>query len=100
MTKPIKPGDLLTPTPEPPDQVIEAFNLLIEKNFVGGRAVVTREAAEKEVRRLMRRHDASFRNADFDPRWLDVAGYYREIGWHVVVGYDGSYTFGTDHGGK
>jgi len=83
---PISPNDI-TPAKKLalPDEVVEAFNHLLAKNFSGGRARITQNEAIAEIqRRWLQNHSAELGRHDiFDRRWLDVEPLYREQGWEV-----------------
>lgn len=75
-----------------PDEVFDAFNELIAKNFNGRSATVK----QKDVVTLIveKSHDAFSRQQVFDNHWLDVEDVYREFGWKVEFdkpGYNETY---------
>lgn len=97
MVEPIKPDQVkANKLASIPDEVIEAFNELIAKNFSDGfarveQSDVIRLAILKGLNRTL-----------FDHRWLDVEDLYRAQGWHVYYdkpGYNESgeaaFTFGV-----
>lgn len=61
-----------------PDEVIESFNQLIRRNFVKGKAVVSRD----EVVKLIVQKGLD-RNQIYERGWLDIERVYRAAEWSV-----------------
>jgi hypothetical protein len=64
-----------------PDEVIEAFNVLIAKNWNGRYAIVGQEEAIEEILKRLKTRN---RNKLFDEGYLDVEGKFQEVGWDVT----------------
>jgi hypothetical protein len=66
-----------------PDEVIEAFNELIAKNWDGYRAGMKQDDIVALIKQKM-----SLKKDDtiFERHWLDVEDIYRKVGW--IVEYD------------
>jgi hypothetical protein len=90
MTKPITPSEVAAKKQTGfPDQVLEAFNELIAKNFSGNSATVSQDEVVKlMVKKGLKSYDI------YDNNWLDVEGVYEKAGWKVVYdkpGYNEDY---------
>lgn len=73
-----------------PVEVIEAFNVLIAKNFTNGRANVTQEDAIKAICSSL----GISRVEVFKNHYLDIEEVFREAGWSVKYdkpGWDENY---------
>jgi hypothetical protein len=66
MVKPISPSEI-DKTKVIPEQVIEAFNELIQKNYQNGSSTIKLKEARDRVREKM-----NITEANLDSRWLDV----------------------------
>ncbi len=88
---PITPHDAET-LPKPiPDFVLEAFNILIQRSFRSGQAVVRQDDA---ITLIMELAPGLERQEIFDNQWLDVETTYMAAGWKVEYdrpGYCESY---------
>lgn len=78
-----------------PKEVFDAFDELIVKNLVDGRACVR----QKDVIKLIKAK-LSGRERDFETHWLNVEEAYRRVGWTVEYKkpgldetFDASFTF-------
>lgn len=88
--EPIRPEEVVARQGEQiPPEVIKAFNDLIVKNFIGGKAVIS----QKEVLDLLQVR--GFDIGDISTkRFLDVEEIFRKAGWKVEYdkpGYNESY---------
>lgn len=95
MGGPIKPKDITKAKLQTiPEEVFEAFNELIVKNFSDGESTVKQgEIINLMIEKLMRidsndlpDHAKHLKNQIFDNHWLDIEDDYRKVGW--VVSYD------------
>ena len=102
MTQPIKPDEVEDrKTADIPDQVFEAFNALIVRNFSGVSAVVKQVDAVDQIIKLRNAaHFGCSRQEIFDNGWLNVEESYRKSGWDVEYDkpgynetYEASFTF-------
>jgi len=88
--RPIKPSEVAKGKKAVfPDEVLEAFNELITKNFWGGSATIKQE----DVVRLMVKKGLTPKAID-ENHWLDVEEVYEDAGWDVEYdkpGYNESY---------
>lgn len=73
---PISPDDISKVVP---DEVIESFNLLIQRGWDGTKSKVKQSDAVDEI---SRRLDISKLDV-FDKRYLDVESIYTKAGWEV-----------------
>ena len=89
--KPVEPSEIHLKKKEIfPDEVIDAFNQLIIKNFDGNSAFIKQEDAIKLIQSKME----ITRENLFKNKWLDVEEIYRYYGWNVVYdkpGYNETY---------
>ena len=87
---PLSPAEMQAlQTEQIPDEVFVAFNALISRRIMGGRATVH----QNEVLALLEEQGMNRREI-FDNHWLDVEDSYREQGWKVEYdkpGYNESY---------
>ena len=91
--KPIKPKDVKAVSPDEvislkkeqfPDEVIDAFNILIAKNFDGEKSVVYQDDAVEYIMAEFKKNNKRMtRDKLFDNNWLDVEGIYQSQGWKV-----------------
>lgn len=79
-----------------PAAVLDAFNVLIAKNFTAGRAIVTQDEAIAAICGAM----GIDRHAVFANHYLDVEEVFREAGWRVEYdkpayyeNYEATFTF-------
>jgi len=85
MVKPISPNEVNNPAI--PEEVIEAFNFLIKKNFRNGSATILQnEVIEKILKIFRQRRREMTRQQIFDAGWLNIEHLYTNAGWNV--GYD------------
>ena len=77
MVKPISPSEI-DKTKVIPEQVIEAFNELIQKNYLEGSSTVKLKEALDLVCEKM-----NITEANLDSRWFDVEDVYKKSGWSV-----------------
>lgn len=107
--QPIKPSEVDKQKSENiPDEVFEAFNELIVKNFSGGRAIVKQkdvisliiEKTRSEESSMVNWYPEKIKKNIYDNHWFDIEDIYRENGWTVVWDkpvfnetYEASWTF-------
>lgn len=78
--KPISPNDVEGKKLEGiPDQVIEAFNELIAKNWRSTEAVIKQRDVVKLILEKLNIESGQI----YDNGWLDVEPVYRKAGWNV-----------------
>jgi len=110
--EPLKPEDVVNAKKyQIPDEVFEAFNVLIAKNFYNYSAAFTQDEAVEEILRNLRtsdleilkdlkdRKDTSLKRVIFDNHWLDIEEIYRKAGWKVTYdkpAYNESYDANFD----
>lgn len=92
MTKPLSPYEIQKKFPE---EVVMAFNNLLEKEAFKNSITILQSDVVKEIIDIykMRGHTIT-RDTIFENHWLDVEGLYREVGWIVEYdkpGYNESY---------
>lgn len=91
MSKPITPGEITKAKQSAlPDEVLDAFNEMIAKNWNGSSATVM----QNEVAKLIASKLQIKRQEVFDNHYLDVESVYRKAGWKVEYdqpGYNESY---------
>ena len=82
MSRPIRPEEVVCTGI--PDNVIEAFNELIQENIRGKQAVILQEEVIKRI--LSRYYDEPLvtRETIYANDWLDVEDLFRDAGWQVV----------------
>jgi len=98
--KPITP-DEVTSGRKIPDEVIVAFNTLIEKNWDGERSVIgQRDAIDEILRNFSGRIPPMTKDYIFDNHYLDVEGIFSNVGWKVTFDkpaynetYEATFTF-------
>lgn len=91
MTKPIRPSEV---TKKVPNEVIEAFNELIEEHWKDEHVTVYQEAV---VDRILLKMPHIKRPTIFDAGWLDVESIYQKAGWEVVFEKPGYNERGKAH---
>jgi len=82
-----------------PEEVFQAFNNLIAKNWNGSRSTFKKEDAIQEILKtppklLTCKPPAGKRQTIISERWLDIETVYRSAGWKVVYdapGYNENY---------
>lgn len=80
MVKPITPDNVVELKKTVfPDQVFEAFNEMIARNYLDGKATVKQD----DVVDLICEKMNVTSNRIFDNNWLDVEDIYRTAGWKV-----------------
>ena len=87
MVEPIRPQDV---KPTKPDEVIEAFNELIQKHWDGTRSQFTQDEVIKMIGIKIRKTPKFI----FDHHYMDIEDLYRQSGWMVEYdkpGYNESY---------
>ena len=78
--KPIKPTEVVKAKQTVfPDEVIEAFNELIVKDFRNGSAIVKQDEVTALICSKMNIHSQEV----CDNHWLDVEDVFRKAGWRV-----------------
>lgn len=89
--KPVSPQDLASGVVHAaPAFVIEAFNNMITRTHVNGRAQFTQKAVVEEIQRLVQVSKEDI----YKSGWLNVEPHFRSAGWNVVFdkpGYNESY---------
>lgn len=85
MVKPISPSEIVGKKKTLfPDEVIEAFNELIAKDFLNGESRVNQEdAVDLIMQKMMANGKEVTRNQIFKMSWLDIEDIYRQEGWVV-----------------
>lgn len=80
MTRPITPNEVADLKSEQiPEEVVQAFNELIDENWNGSCSVVGLDEAADRAAKLIGINDSVlYRN-----NWLDVEDIFREAGWEV-----------------
>jgi len=112
--KPIEPGEVVDAKQYSiPDEIFEAFNNLIAKNFHSGSSNFKQKEVVEEILCRLRdkdlnldilkninRDDASLESLIYANYWLDVEDIYRKVGWIVKYdkpsyneSYDANFTF-------
>lgn len=103
MTKPVTPKDLATGIVHAaPEFVIQAFNGLITRKHVNGRARFTQKEVIAEIKKIVGvTSEEIYKNG-----WLNVEAHYRSVGWSVNYdkpayneSYDAFFEF-TSKGGQ
>lgn len=98
MSRPIRPEEVVCTGI--PDNVIEAFNELIQENVRGKRAVILQEEI---IKRILSKYDDDLlvtRETIYENDWLDVEDLFKDAGWQIVYdkpsiddSYPASFTF-------
>ena len=86
MAKPIRPDSLIKLIEDGiPDEVIQAFNALIAKEWDGQEAMITQNAVVREILSNFRKSDKPMSSQNlFDLNYLNIEDLYRKEGWKVV----------------
>jgi hypothetical protein len=89
MSRPIRPEEVVCSGI--PDNVIEAFNELIQENIRGKRAVILQEEIIERI--LSKYYDDPLiaRETIYANDWLDIEDLFRDAGWRVVYDKPSSY---------
>lgn len=82
MSRPIRPEEVVCTGI--PDNVIEAFNELIQENVRGKRAVILREEIIERILSKYYEEPLVTRETIFSNDWLGVEDLFRDAGWQVV----------------
>lgn len=102
MSGPIKPSEVAAAKANAiPNEVYEAFNELIAKNWDGHEAVVGQGEAASLALDKLNTGDREVTSAQlYANHWMDVEGAYRKMGWRVEYDkpgycedYEPTYTF-------
>lgn len=98
MVKPIRPSDIPTSKKAAiPDFVIEAFNVLIARNYIKGRSTFTQNEVIEEILKTTTNlvlTDKELREEIFQMGWLNVEDLFKAEGWRVEYdkpGYNEDY---------
>jgi len=96
MLKPIRPDSLIKLIEDRiPDEVIQAFNALIAKEWDGQEAIIAQDEVVREIRSNFRKSDKPMSSEMiFDLNYLNIEDLYRKEGWKVVYdkpGYNEDY---------
>lgn len=82
MSRPIRPEEVVCTGI--PDNVIEAFNELIQENIRGKRAIILQEEIVERIFCKYIDDHLVTRETIFENDWLDVEDLFRDAGWQVV----------------
>lgn len=90
--KPITPDEVVAKKElDMPEQVIEAANELIAKNWNGTSSTFKQDSL---IERIIQKMPGTERRTIFENHWIDIEDMYRAEGWSVVYdkpGYNESY---------
>ena len=82
MSRPIRPEEVVCTGI--PDNVIEAFNELIQENIRGKQAVILQEEIIYRILSKYLDEPTITRETIYENDWLDVEDLFRDAGWQVV----------------
>lgn len=85
MTKPLKPDEVQQRKNEAvPNEVIDAVNALLIRNFNNGKAIIKQDDLVNEIKSRM-----PLTSSVFKEQWLNIEEIYRNQGWIVTYSKPG-----------
>ena len=95
MIKPITPNEVAKGKMEFPEEVIEAFNELIAKDFCIDHAIIMEDDVARLIKKKFNANGKKVTMDEiYDNGWLDVETVFRKAGWKVTYdkpGYNETY---------